>query len=115
MKKLSDKRKCKLIDATNKIYKKACDEVGWSRESLMMQSVAWPNERTLSEEQIEEFREQIDQRYCQYLSQLDTQILEDLLVGHRAGQIRRAARTLDIVSKELLERVLHENKQRDAD
>jgi DNA polymerase/3'-5' exonuclease PolX len=115
MKKLSIKRTKQLISATSKVYSRVCKEVGWSREALMMEQLTVYEQRTkgMTDERIAEIKEQIDVLYCKYLSQLDMQTLEDLLVAHRAGQIRRAARTLDIVEKELLERVLNEDKERD--
>ena len=113
-KKLSEKKKQKLIDITSKIYSRVCKEIGWSREGLMMQQMLLTEDRTISDEKVQEIREEIDRLYCKYLCECDSDLLEDLITGHLFGQIRRAQRTLDIVQKELLERVLNEDNKGDS-
>ena len=112
-KKLDKKRLNKLISSTSKIYSKACAEVGFSIEKLLIQRTYAPKDGGITDSQYREAREKLDTLYCKYLCELDTETLEDLLVAHVKCQVIRAPRTLDIVEKELLERTISEDEKRD--
>lgn len=107
-KKLSESRKKEVVAATSRLYSATCEEVGWSREKLMIDDYAEPHERKLTVEARRELKEKIDSIYCDKIIQLPTDILEDILTAHKCGQIRRAPRTLDMIQKELLERAMNE-------
>ena len=110
-KKLSKKRTTHLIDITSNVYSKVCKELDTSVEKLRQQ--VWDD--IITTDQWLERKEEIDTLYCKYVCELETKLLEDFLEAHVSGQIRRAQRTLDLVQKELLERVLNEdNKSNDS-
>jgi hypothetical protein len=98
-------RRTLLIDTTSNIYSRVCKEIGYSVERLMIDR----SNGFLTEEQYNDKKIALDDLYCKYLCELDTIILEDLLVGHVNGDVKRAARTIDIVQKELLERAINED------
>jgi hypothetical protein len=101
---LSKLRKRLMIDTTSKCYSRVCDEIGYSIEKLMIEH---SNGRITSDEFAEK-KKALDDLYLKYLCELDTILIEDILVGHVNGDIKRAPRTLDMLQKELLERAMNE-------
>jgi hypothetical protein len=109
--KLSKKRTTHLIDTTSKIYSNVCEELGFSIEKLQIMI----SQKLITLEAAQEEKEKIDIIYCERICKLDTKLLEDFLNAHVTGQIRRASRTMDMVQKELLERVMNEDNKSNSD
>lgn len=108
---LNKLRRTAMISATSECYSKVCQELGYSVEKLLIEH---SNERITNDEFTEK-KQALDDLYCKYLCELDTITLEDVLVGHVNGDVKRKARTLDMIQKELLERAMNETTGKSND
>jgi hypothetical protein len=88
-----------------------CSEIGTSIEKLYLRVALG----TITLEDAQELKEKIDTLYCERICELETELLEDFLEAHTTDQIRRAPRTMDMVQKELLERVMNEDNKSNSD
>jgi hypothetical protein len=104
---MAKKSKKTTLLITNKIYSKVCGELGTSVEKIR------ENEFNgyITPEEAQEAREKLDSLYLKYICELDTETLSKILEDFAGVTIKRAKRTIDIVQKELLERVINEDKE----
>ena len=99
----------KLAQITGEIYRRACEELGYKTHTLLILL----NDSEITSDEFQEKKQELDSLYCKYLCELDSEILELVLISHSEGVIMRAPRTLDLVQKELLERAMNEDNKND--
>lgn len=95
----------RVAKITGEIYRKTCNELSYNNERML---ILLSNE-CITEEEYRQKKEAIDTLYCEKICELGTDVLNDILVLHHKGLIKRAPKTLDLIQKELLERTLNED------
>jgi hypothetical protein len=96
---------------TNKIYSRVCSELDTSVEKIREDE--WME--MITPEEAQEAKEKLDTLYLKYICELDSDTLADVLDDFAGGTIKRAQRTIDIIQKELLERVMNEDNKDHTD
>jgi cytochrome c-type biogenesis protein CcmH/NrfG len=99
---LSEDQLKKIWNASQKCYEIACKVMGYSNTDslhLMM-------EGKITEDELVDRRDRLDEVYREELRKLPTDILQGMLDAVQAGQQKRAQKTIDTVITELLEREL---------
>lgn len=70
-------------------------------------------DKEIDEQQMSDMQEKIDAVYCDHVIKLPSNCLELIIYAHKQGAVRRASRTIDAITTELLERELHEREGKD--
>ena len=104
---LDDRRVAASKRLTSYMYSRTCKIIGYSTHDI---KTMYYNEEITKSEYLEK-KAHLDSIYVEQICKLSTSVLNEILQIHETKQLRRAARTLDAIANELLERELHGNQE----
>ena len=96
-----------LMSKTEKCYHEACKKAGYSNVTLNRSIVEWE----ITYEEATQLSEKLDEIYRELLCELPSKILEDIVTAANTGQQRRAKKTIDTITTELIERELRKDEK----